>query len=138
MSAHYIINPIPVSSGGGYSVQFIGSDGVECGGARFPLSVVGTVDDVYMDAYNCGESWLSSLHVPLEPVKRGRGRPRIHASAADRQAAYVARKGVAISVVLPPDVADALDAYMVRHRADGSSRSDVLAKLISSQLLRKR
>lgn len=73
-------------------------------------------------------------------VKRARGRPRVHVDAAARQAAYLARKGVAFSVVLPVEVADAFAAYMVRHARDGEglTQSEVLAKLISAQLLRKR
>lgn len=65
----------------------------------------------------------------------------MHADQAARQAAYMARKGlVRVPVDLPAEVAEALDAYMVRHAMDGAglTRSQVLAKLITAQLLRKR
>lgn len=79
--------------------------------------------------------------VPAEPVKRGRGRPRQHESAAARQAAYRDRHGfVTLTVELPGAVAEALSAYMVRHSMDGEglTQSQVVAKLIERQLLRKR
>lgn len=110
--------------------------GQEVGGATFEEG-----EDGYQDATNYGESWLRDLEPP-EPgaPKRRRGRPRIHADAAAKQAAYVARKGKAFTVILPPDVAQAFAAYMVRHASDGAglTQSEVLSKLIAAQLLRKR
>lgn len=70
------------------------------------------------------------------------GRPAVYDSAAEKQAAYVARKGKQMNIILPLDVADALDLYMERHAMDSKgpalSRSDTIAKLIRTQLLRKR
>jgi len=69
------------------------------------------------------------------------GRPAKYASQAERQAAYRARNDlVQVAVELPADVAQALDAYMARHSADGEglSKSAVIAKLLRTQLLRKR
>jgi hypothetical protein len=68
-------------------------------------------------------------------------RPAIYASAAERQAAYRARKGTAVQVLLAPELVAALDAYLTRQHADGdadATRSTVIAKLLTSQLLRKR
>lgn len=76
-----------------------------------------------------------------QPVKRGRGRPRVYADAAARQAAYRDRHGKQYSVILPPDVAQAFDAYMSRHRMNvnpEASNSDVLVDLLRKQLFRKR
>lgn len=68
---------------------------------------------------------------------------RLHASNAAKQRAYRERKaaeGKGLSVILPPDVAAGLDAYMAREAADGRGRdrSQVIADLLRSQLLRKR
>jgi hypothetical protein len=68
-------------------------------------------------------------------------RPAIYASAAERQAAYRARKGAAVQVMLPADLVAGLDAYIARQHADGdvdATRASVLAKLLRAQLLRKR
>lgn len=75
------------------------------------------------------------------PAKRGRGRPRIHADAAARQAAYRERHGLVTKTMeLPAHVAEAFAAYMYRHVRDGEglTESQVLAKLIERQLCRKR
>lgn len=68
-------------------------------------------------------------------------RPAIYASAAERQAAYRARKGACVSLQLPPDVKAGLDAYVARQHADGDSSatlSSVIERLLRAQLLRKR
>jgi hypothetical protein len=64
----------------------------------------------------------------------------VRSSAASRQAAYRARKGRQLNVLVPEDVADALDEYMARQLMDGDglSRSEVIVKLLRSQLFRKR
>jgi hypothetical protein len=61
-------------------------------------------------------------------------------TGAERQAAYRARKGKQINVILPPDVAEAFSAYMERQAKDGAAmtQSEVIAKLLRQQLLRKR
>lgn len=69
------------------------------------------------------------------------GRPAIHASAAEKQAAYLARAGkVQMNVSISAEVAEALDAYMARSHKDGSglSKSETVEKLLRTQLLRKR
>jgi hypothetical protein len=70
------------------------------------------------------------------------GRPAKYASAAERQAAYRERQGAArqLTVLLPEDVAQALDAYMTRNASDGAgeTRSEVVVRLLRTQLLRKR
>lgn len=96
-------------------------------------------DDGYQAAFERAQTWLAEcLREPGQ--KRKPGRPRVHADAAARQAAYVARKGVSVTVILPPDVAEAFAEYMRRHSMDGAggTRSEVLSKLIAAQLLRKR
>ena len=60
---------------------------------------------------------------------------------AQRQAAYRARKGKQCLVLLPDDVKAGLDAYLQRQHMDGQVEmtvSDVVAKLLRAQLLRKR
>ena len=62
-------------------------------------------------------------------------------TAAQRQAAYRARKGKQCLVLLPDDVKAGLDAYLLRQHMDGQVEmtvSDVVAKLLRAQLLRKR
>jgi len=67
-------------------------------------------------------------------------RPKLYADAAAKQAAYRARKGVAVTVLLPPEVAEALSAYMARQAMDGpaATQSEVLARLIAQSIMRKR
>lgn len=68
-------------------------------------------------------------------------RAAIYASQAERQAAYRARKGTPVQVLLAPELVAALDAYIARQHADGdaaATRSTVIAKLLTSQLLRRR
>lgn len=60
---------------------------------------------------------------------------------AQRQAAYRARKGKQVNLLLPDDVKDGLDAYLARQHMDGQpdmTMSDVIVKLLRSQLLRRR
>jgi len=60
---------------------------------------------------------------------------------AQRQAAYRARKGKQVNVLLPDDVKLGLDAYMQRQHMDvdaSLTQSDVIVKLLRAQLLRKR
>lgn len=74
-------------------------------------------------------------------VKRRRGRPAIHASASARTAAYQARHElVQINARIGQDVKAALDAYVARQAADGAglTQSQVIEKLLRTQLLRKR
>lgn len=62
-------------------------------------------------------------------------------TGAQHQAAYRARKGRQIAVFLPDDVKAGLDAYLERRRMNGdpdATMSSVIAKLLSSQLLRER
>lgn len=62
-------------------------------------------------------------------------------TAAQRQAAYRARKGKQVAVLLPDDVKAGLDAYLARQRMDvddSITQSDVIVKLLRAQLLRKR
>lgn len=91
--------------------------------------------------YNGGMD-TNTLPLPLEAeVKRAPGRPAKYASAAERQAAYRARKSKAqVAVMLDQDVAEALDQYMRRQSMDGAAltKSQVIQKLIQNQLLRKR
>lgn len=62
-------------------------------------------------------------------------------TAAKRQAAYRARKGKQLSVLLPDDVKAGLESYLQRQHMDGQADltvSDVVVKLLRAQLLRKR
>jgi len=62
-------------------------------------------------------------------------------TAAQRQAAYRARKGKQCLVLLPDDVKEGLDAYLRRQHMDvdpSLTQSDVIVKLLRAQLLRKR
>lgn len=62
-------------------------------------------------------------------------------TGAERQAAYRARKGKQVVLLLPDDVKEGLDAYLARQNMDGQlgmTVSDVVAKLLRAQLLRKR
>lgn len=70
--------------------------------------------------------------------KRGRGRPSTGKAmtAAERQAAYRARNSlVPVTVELPAELVAGLDEYL---RFKDLSRNEVFAKLIRTQLLRKR
>ncbi|GAH91999.1 unnamed protein product [marine sediment metagenome] len=62
-------------------------------------------------------------------------------TGAQRQAAYRARKGSQVNVLLPDDVKAGLAAYIERQHMDGQAElttSDVIVKLLRAQLLRKR
>lgn len=69
-------------------------------------------------------------------------RPRVHESAAARQAAYRARKGQVVTVYIDAALKAELDAYIARQTMDGppemQTYSGVVEKLLRSQLLRKR
>lgn len=74
----------------------------------------------------------------LVPVKRKRGRPSTGTAMtpAERQAAYRARNAlVPVTVDLPRELVDGLNDYL---KFKDTSKNDVFAKLIRSQLLRKR
>ena len=63
-------------------------------------------------------------------------RERIYASNGERVAAFRSRKNlVAMTVDLPSDVIDGLNEYM---KFKGLTKTEVIEKLIRSQLLRKR
>ena len=73
--------------------------------------------------------------------KRRRGRPPVHGSASARSAAYLARHElVQVNVRISQELKDALDGYMARQAADGPglTQSQVIEKLLRTQLLRKR
>lgn len=70
------------------------------------------------------------------PVTKKRGRPRVHADAAARQRAYAERKGLAkMTVELPPDLLAEFEAWLLKK---GERKSDVIVRLLRTQLLRKR
>jgi hypothetical protein len=74
-------------------------------------------------------------------IKKKPGRKKLYASDAERVAAYRARKNlVQLNVSLPADVHQALQEYVARQAADGAglTQNEVIAKLLRSQLLRKR
>lgn len=63
-------------------------------------------------------------------------RAKIYANAAERQAAYRARnKLVTLSVEVPQEVAEALEAFM---KFKDKTRNEVITGLLTNQLLRKR
>ena len=63
-----------------------------------------------------------------------------YATDSERQAAHRERNGLRqLNVLLPADVADALDAYVKRRRMDaGMTKAEVVAHVLRTQLLRKR
>ena len=72
---------------------------------------------------------------------RAMSRPKQYANAAERQAAYRARKGTPVQVFLDAELVAALDEYIARQQMDrdaDATRSSVIAKVLRSQLLRKR
>lgn len=74
----------------------------------------------------------------LVPVKRKRGRPPTGnaMTAAERQAAYRARHElVSVTVELPAELVESLNDYL---KFKDVTRNEVFAKLLRSQLLRKR
>jgi len=77
----------------------------------------------------------------LGGMPKRRGRKPKYASAAERVAAYRERHSlVQMNVELPRDLVDAVQAYVGRQAADGPglTQSQVIAKLLRTQLLRKR
>lgn len=74
----------------------------------------------------------------VEPAKRGRGRPASGQAmtAAERKAAQRARSGlVTVTVDLPADLVAGLEEYL---RFKDTTKNEVFARLIRTQLLRKR
>lgn len=74
----------------------------------------------------------------LVPVKRKRGRPSTGTAMtpAERQAAYRARHElVPVTVELPSELVEALNDYL---KFKDTTRNAVFAKLLRTQLLRKR
>jgi hypothetical protein len=70
----------------------------------------------------------------LKPPRKPRASK--YASAAEKQAAYRARKGVIVRAIqLPEEVDAALRAYMAKK---GTGISDTIVALLRTQLLRKR
>jgi len=68
-------------------------------------------------------------------------RPRLYENQAARQAAYRARKGIAVQVMIDPLLLVELDSYIARQQADvnpDTTRSGVIERLLRAQLLRKR
>lgn len=83
---------------------------------------------------------IETNEVATPASKRG-GRPRQYATAAERQAAYRARKGQTLTVQLDSDTMAGLRAYLARQHMDGDASltlSDVVARLVRNQLLRRR
>lgn len=69
-------------------------------------------------------------------VTKKRGRRRVHADAAARQRAYVARNGlVQMTVQLPETLYSEFTAWL---KFKDKQQSAVIAKLIRTQLLRRR
>jgi hypothetical protein len=61
---------------------------------------------------------------------------KIHATRADKQAAYRDRNALkAVTIQIPRDVSERLDAYLTR---TGKPKSATIARLIETQLLRPR
>jgi hypothetical protein len=72
----------------------------------------------------------------VKPLVTRKPRAKKYASAAEKQAAYRARKNLtAITIMLPDDVAVEFKEWLA---AKGKQPSAVITKLIQTQLLRKR
>lgn len=70
------------------------------------------------------------------PVPKKRGRKRLYANEAEKQAAFRARHNVKpLTVMLPADLRAEFEAWIA---AKGKNKADVIAHLIRTQLLRKR
>lgn len=69
-------------------------------------------------------------------VTKKRGRPALHASAAARQRAYVARNGIVPMTVQLPEALHG--DFMAWLKFKDKKQSAVIAHLIRTQLLRKR
>lgn len=81
----------------------------------------------------------ATLELPgIKPpvVTKKRGRPALHASAAARQRAYVARNGIVTMTVQLPQALHA--DFMGWLKFKDKQQSAVIAHLIRTQLLRKR
>jgi len=78
---------------------------------------------------------------PVGTEKKKPGRKATYASPAEKQKAYRARLGTrSLAVQIDPQTFDELQAYMSRMNADGAALtvSQVISKLLKTQLLRKR
>lgn len=72
---------------------------------------------------------------PAQMPKK-RGRPAVYGSMAEKAAAYRARKGVkALTVEIPVELHAEFEAWLT---AKGKKKSEVIAHLLRTQLLRKR
>lgn len=75
--------------------------------------------------------------LPGVPAPKARSQKK-HATKAAKQAAYRAAHGLRLTTIqLPNDVAERLDAYLAA-KGKTKEKSAVIAKLIETQLLRKR
>lgn len=85
------------------------------------------------------EGDVSTIELPGIPVavpRRKPGRPRLYASAKERQEAYRQRNGIKLlTVELPVDVHGDFEAWLGKR---GEKRGPVITRLIRTQLLRKR
>ncbi|MCX7289720.1 hypothetical protein [Janthinobacterium sp.] len=77
---------------------------------------------------------LPGIKPPM--VTKKRGRKAIHANAAARQRAYVARNGLVVMAVQLPEALHA--DFMAWLKFKDKQQSAVVAHLIRTQLLRKR
>lgn len=77
---------------------------------------------------------LPGIKPPM--VTKKRGRKAIHANAAARQRAYVARNGIVPMTVQLPEALHA--DFMTWLTSKGKQQSAVIAHLLRTQLLRKR
>jgi len=77
---------------------------------------------------------LPGIKPPM--VTKKRGRKAIHASAAARQRAYIARNGIVTMTVQLPEALHA--DFMTWLKFKDKQQSAVLCHLIRTQLLRKR
>lgn len=69
-------------------------------------------------------------------VKAAPGRKRKYATDADRQAAFRARSGKAsLTITLPPELLEKFNEYL---KFKDISKNEVIEKLLTTQLLRKR
>jgi hypothetical protein len=76
---------------------------------------------------------MEQLSIPGLKTRRA---DAVHATNAEKQAAYRARKNLKpVTIQLPMDLCERLGAHLVKH---GKGKSETIAHLIESQLLRKR
>lgn len=72
---------------------------------------------------------------PAQTPKK-RGRPAVYGSMAEKAAAYRARKGIkALTVEIPVDLHAEFEAWLT---SKNKKKSEVIAHLLRTQLLRKR